>query len=163
MNADERLKIAHWILERNLNWISATEAKTAFIVAVDTGMLGALASAFGGATSDARSAMVIFTFTLATFLLGCSVVCVAMTVLPRMSGPATSFIFFGRIAERNVANYTHEFRNADADALLDDCLAQIHRNAEIALAKYQWVSAAMRWSFAALIPWVTALGALLQK
>ena len=49
---------------------------------------------------------------------------------------------------------------ASVDQLLSDCLAQIHRNAEIACEKFKWVRAGMFWSFVAVLPWIVALSLL---
>lgn len=160
-NDDARLRLAQWILERNLSWIAAAEVKTGVIVAIDTGMLGAVVAAFSTAAPGSRTAWA-YLFTIVSVLcLGLGVFCASMSVLPRLTGPRSSFIFFGRVAESSGADYTVSFRNATDTQLLDDCLAQIHRNAEIARDKFGWVRRSMAWSFLGLIPWVAALAACL--
>jgi hypothetical protein len=81
-------------------------------------------------------------------------------VLPRTDGPKTSFVFFGKIVKHNSADYSDQFKRADDAALLQDCLDQIHRNAEIACDKFRWVRNAMVWSFVAVLPWCAALASL---
>jgi hypothetical protein len=164
MNSEtDRLKPAQWILERNLSWIAASEVKTGAIVAIDTGMLGSLASNFSSAGSPAHTAWVIFSSLVAVTCLSFGVFCCAMAVVPRLAGPKSSFIFFGAIIKQQPADYVEAFKAASLDDLLDDCLAQIHRNAEIASAKFAWVRAAMCWSFSAILPWVGALTLLIKK
>jgi hypothetical protein len=46
---------------------------------------------------------------------------------------------------------------------LDDWAGQIHRNAEIAKKKFNWVTLAMRWSFLGLPAWAAAIAVLLNK
>ena len=41
--AKDRLTTAQWILERNLAWIAAADAKVAIIVTINVAMLGGLA------------------------------------------------------------------------------------------------------------------------
>jgi len=48
----ERLRVAQWVLERNLGWIAASEVKAGVVVAIDTAMFGALATAFSCRSSD---------------------------------------------------------------------------------------------------------------
>ncbi len=48
----EKLAHARWVLERNLHWIAAAEVKVGIVIAIDTGLLGALASALS-TSSDA--------------------------------------------------------------------------------------------------------------
>ncbi len=45
--AKDRLTTAQWILERNLAWIEAADAKVAIIVTINVAMLGGLAGTFG--------------------------------------------------------------------------------------------------------------------
>jgi len=159
----ERLKIAHWVLERNLHWIAASEVKTGVIVAIDTAMLGSLAAAYSSVPVAAHTAYAGFFAAVAAVCLGFGVFCAAMVVLPRVTGPTSSFLFFGCIAKTPAADFAEAFRNASHDQLLTDCLAQIHRNAEIATAKFQWVRDAMAWSFLAVLPWLAALTVLLWR
>ena len=161
-NEKERHEYAQWILERNLHWISAAEVKAGAIVAIDTAMLGALAASFSASPSTDHTAWAnLFSFVAAGLLL-ISVFCSAMSVLPRTDGPPNSFVFFGKIVKRTAADYTDAFRRATISSLLDDCLDQVYRNAEICCTKFKWVRAAMMWSFASLIPWVAALACLMK-
>lgn len=162
MNDDSaRLQMAQWVLERNLHWIAAAEVKTGVIVALDTAMLGALAAAFSALEPSGHSVWVKIITTVPAVCLGVAIICAAMSVVPRVTGPAMSFIFFGKVAQRNVVDYVEAFRKATEAELLDDCLAQIHRNAQIACDKFDWVRASMLWSFAAVLPWTLALGFLI--
>lgn len=154
----DRLRLAHWILERNLHWIAAAEVKTGVIVAIDTAMLGALAAAYTAVAQHVAWANLATTVAAACLLLG--VFCCAMVVLPRVTGPSTSFIFFGCIVKNSSADYADSFRRASVEKLLDDCLAQVHRNAEIANEKFGWVKAGMWWSFIAMLPWIGAIAVL---
>lgn len=159
-NDQERLSLAQWILERNLHWVSAAEVKTGVIVALNTAMLGGLAAAFSAA-DDRSSWENLFSIASAICLL-ISLFCAAMSVLPRTDGPPSSYVFFGKIAKNSRADYVDLFKRADHSVLLDDCLEQIHRNAEIACDKFRWVRNAMAWSFAAVLPWIGALACVVR-
>lgn len=92
-----------------------------------------------------------------------SMVCAALALFPRVDGPRHSFIFANAIASLPAADYIDRFRRAPTDAFLDDCLTQLHRNAQIAATKFSFVRKAMGWSFAAILPWLCAIVVLTQE
>lgn len=162
MNEDSgRIQMAQWVLERNLHWIAAAEVKTGVIVALDTAMLGALAAAFSALDPSQHTIWARILTAAPAVCLGVAILCAAISVRPRVTGPDTSFIFFGKIVEKTALEYAEAFRNATEAQFLDDCLAQAYRNAEIARDKFDWVRASMTWSFAAVLPWALALSVLL--
>lgn len=162
-NGTERLQTAQWVFERHLGWIAAAEVKVGVLVALDTGMLGGLGAAFSAADVKTRTYWaVVFTMT-AAILLAIGLICAAMAVLPRVTGPAQSLLFFGRIGPRAEADYVSDFKSASVEQLLDDWTAQIHRNAQIACAKFKHVRLGMIWSFMAILPWFAAIVTLIHK
>jgi hypothetical protein len=50
-----RMQFAQWVLERNLEWVSAADVKAGTIFAIDAAMLGALAAFFQAADANART------------------------------------------------------------------------------------------------------------
>jgi hypothetical protein len=162
MDDTDRLRHANWILERNLHWIAAAEVKMGAIIAIDTAMLGYLMSSFTAVASNARTAFAYLYSGLAGLFLSLAILHCAMTVIPRLTGPAASMIFFGRVKELKYPDYRAKFLNADAAEHLDDCLAQVHRNAEIAFTKHRLIRIATLWSIAAIMPWVCGLYCLLK-
>ena len=161
-NVQRRIAQAQWVFERHLAWIAAAEVKVGVIVAIDTALLGGLAAAFGASSPEARTAWACF-FTLAAAVAAIAgLFCSAMAVLPRTNGPNDSLLFFNSIARLDSAVYRARFREATEEQLLADWTDQIHRNAEIARAKYLWVKRSMYWSFIAAIPWIMAVGLLVK-
>lgn len=162
MSADkERLQFAQWVLERNLGFIAAAEVKVGVLVAVDTAMLGMLAAAFGASQVPDRTALA-YLFTLVAVGAGMlGIFCAAWAVMPRVKGPP-SLLFFAQIAQNRSTDFADAFRAASDAKLLEDCLEQIHRNAEIACTKFGWVRKGMGWSFFSVIPWAAALGLLVK-
>lgn len=161
-NDSERLRVAQWVLERNLGWIAAAEIKVGVIVALDTAMLGVLAASFSGLQPLERTACANFFTVVAAISIVAAIICAAMSVLPRVNGPQQSLLFFGCIAQHHCPNYAAKFRAATEGDMLEDCLAQIHRNAEIARDKFMWVRRSMKWSFFSVAPWVVALSLLVK-
>lgn len=154
---NERLKTAQWVLERNLAWIAAAEVKVGAVVAIDTAMLGGLGAAFSAADGATRTHWAWFFSIAAVVCLGVGMFCAAMAVLPRITGPAKSLLFFGRVGPCANAEYIHNFKTATDADLLEDWTAQIHRNAQIACDKFAWVRKAMWWSFLSVLSWLPAV------
>lgn len=154
----ERTERLDRILERNLAWIAAADSKTAPILAVDTAMLGVLA-ALTPAPPDWRVVSAVFAVVTCLFLLA-SLVFLIAAVFPRVDGPEGSLVFFGGIRSRDPDAYVSEILAAPEEELARDYGLQIHRNAQIAGAKYWGVRAAMISLFCAVLPWVIAIGLL---
>ena len=156
-----RLELAKWVLERHLGWVAAAEVKVGVVVALDTAMLAALAAAFGASQAADRTAWTYLATLVAAGAGSLGIFCSAMSVMPRVQGPE-SLLFFGKVACHKRPDYVAAFRSATDAQLLDDCLEQVHRNAEIAVAKFGWVRKAMGWSFFFVVPWIAALGLLVM-
>jgi hypothetical protein len=137
MKDEDRVDLARWLLDRNIAWIAAAEAKAGFIVALDTAMFAGLATAYSDA--KAITALQQFGSVFAALLLAMSVLFCAVVVRSQTHGPASSLIFFGRISKRSIETYRDAFKTSDSTAWITDFADQIHRNAEIATEKYEWV------------------------
>jgi Family of unknown function (DUF5706) len=158
-----RLMTAQWVLERNLAWLTAAEVKVGVIVAINTALLGSLGAAFSGSDAANRTTWAYVLATSAGVAVIIGICCAAMAVLPRTTGPEKSLVFFGRISRLDEVEYVNQFKNSTDLELLEDWSAQIHRNAEIASAKYAWVRKSMFFSFFSLIPWLPAIIMFLKK
>lgn len=159
----ERLQTAQWVLERNLAWIAAAEVKVGVIVAIDTAMLGGLGAAFSAAVGAVRTQWAWLFTIAATICLGVGLFCAAMAVLPRVTGPAQSLLFFGRVGPCADVEYIEAFKKVTHADLLEDWMTQIHRNAQIACDKFAWVRKSMLWSFLSVLPWFPAIITLVQN
>lgn len=156
-----QLEAAKWILERTLAWIAAAEVKVGVIVAIDTAMLAGLSATFGTHGSSQTPWSWLLSILAAAALLA-ALFCAAMAVLPRLNGPLKSLLFFGCVGKYDPNEYIDIFKKSSDDDLLEDWLLQIHRNAEIACDKFAWVRAGMLWSFVSVIPWLSAIIAMLK-
>lgn len=161
---DERQRIeqAKWLFERTLGWIATADVKVGVAVAIDTAMLGGIAAAFTASDPHSRSAWCYVALISATGGLVVAVFCAAMAAIPRILGPVSSLIYFGRISERSAADYIEAFATLSEEAFLKDLTTQIHRNAQIATEKHVWVRMSILWSFLAGIPWLAAIALLVR-
>lgn len=160
MTTKERLIEARWVFERQIAWIAAAEVKVGVVSAMQVAMLGGLGAAYSAATT--RSAWIIgSSFACAVFSV-VAIFCAAMAVRPRTDGPQTSLLFFGRVASLTAPDYTDRFAKVTDEELLQDLTSQIHRNAQIACAKHDWVGKAVVMSFMSAIPWLAAIAMLVK-
>jgi hypothetical protein len=159
-NESNRLSMAQWILERQIDWITSADAKVGVVVAIQTAMVGALAAAYGSAKQPDGSDLFFAGFAL--FLSLVSLVCAALALFPRTDGPSSSFIFFAKITARSREEYISQLGSVSEGELLTDCSQQIHRNAEIADEKHRHVRNAMIWGFSSVTPWLLAIWALVS-
>lgn len=154
----DKVDVAQWILERNLEWVSSADVKVGVVIAIDTAMLGGLAAVFGAA--EVKTNVAVFFAIFAALLEAIAIFSAGMCVVPILKGPDKHLVFFGKIASLKSGVYAEKFKSSSEVDFLDDILAQIHRNAEIALQKHQWVNIAMRWSFLSMPFWVAGVALL---
>lgn len=153
---------AKWLFERTLGWIATADVKVGVAVAIDTAMLGGLAAAFGASDPSARTAWTYLTTLTAAGGLVVAAFCASMAAIPRMLGPISSNIYFGRIAEKSESQYADDFKKLSEEEFLHDLTVQVHRNSQIATAKHAWVRKGLVWSFLAAIPWIFAISLLVK-
>lgn len=159
-NNFERTQVAQWILDKQLEWISAADAKVAVIIAIDTAMFASLATAYANAKIQIPCSFTMLAITVACIIV--AIFCAAMSLFPRIDGPKESLIFFGPISEKSRSEYVASLNEVSLEKIYSDISSQIHRNAEIANAKHRWVKNSMEWSFIALIPWAIAIYILVK-
>lgn len=162
MEDSERLEVSKWILERNLAWIAASEIKVGVIVTINTAMLAVLGAAISSLPPVNRTAWACLFAIIAFICCGLAILFAARSIVPKVTGPEKSNIFFGSIAAMSGVAYVDQLTKLTADKFISDCGLQIHRNAEIACEKYKGVTTSIGWSFFAIIPWVLAISLLMR-
>lgn len=160
MTEIERIEHARWILERNIGWIAQAEVKVAVIISLDAAMVSALAAAYTANNSKTAWA-ILLSVLCGLVMLGAFVSCF-MVVKPRVKGPETSFVFFGKVVKKDRVAFSSDFATAAPSQFLLDLTDQIHRNAEIACEKHGWVRLAAMWSFAAGAFWIPSVALLVK-
>lgn len=152
---------ASQLMDRQLVWISAADSKVAPILAISTAMLGVLAAL----VPDPKNWTILAALTAAgaTIALLFALFALFLAAFPRTTGPLGSLIFFGGIVTKGIDKYVEELVAVTDDDLVRDLGQQIHRNAEIANAKYRWVRYAGIALFVSLLPWVLAVYILYRQ
>lgn len=144
-----------WALERQLGWIQSADTKLTILVPVPTAMLGI--SWVSAEKVSAMSWSLFLPLLAAVGLLGLSLVFSALSVIPRTDGPASSQIFFGKIAQATASEYRSLVGSRSEADYLGDLAGQVHINAEIAAQKHGLIRKAMYCLFVAIAPWLATL------
>lgn len=128
------------ILSLNISWIKSADSKIPAFIAINTAMLGVIASILPKATEWSILLAIITCFT-SILLLG-SLVCLIISSFPRLDGPKGSYIYFGGITEIDKEKYITTLIAGVTPDLLKDIATQCYRNAEIAKIKFNYI----RWA-----------------
>lgn len=144
-----------YILDKQLEWISAADSRLALVLPLSTAMLGALAAY--ATTPSAWTLMSGIPAAFAIFFLSMSIVFCACASFPRTDGTKGSLVFFGGIVSRDVAQFRSAVKAAQKNDFYEDLVGQCHINAQIAATKFTWVKRGMASMLAAMLPWALAI------
>jgi hypothetical protein len=100
---------------------------------------------------------VLVPFLVATGLLAAALYLAAISMVPRTDGPASSSVFFGKIARVTLPEYKSVVASRSGADYLGDLVGQVHINAEIASKKHDLIRKAMYCLFIAIAPWLATL------
>ncbi len=139
-------------LERLLAWIGAAESRLAFIFSLATAMLGSIAFLIPDLAKSSRPYMAT-TALLALLMLVASISFAALATFPRTKGKGQSLVYFGSISSLRFDEYAKSALSLTEEEYVNDLIAQCHRNARIAAAKFAWIKWSMRCVFLASLPW----------
>lgn len=155
LDISKRLITLQWVIERNLAWIAAADVKAGAIITVDISMMGGLAAVHGQAKvmDAAILACVFLSFCLSVL----SIFLAKFVVVPRLTGPTQSLLFFGPISEMERTDYVDRISSSTDESLLQDWAQQAHINANIACAKHTWARRSLIVLFLSAIPWVISV------
>lgn len=151
----DKIDIATNQLDRVLSFFPRVDAKGSFLFAIDTAMLGVLASNFR--KEDFGLLFHMFDAAVCVLLLAASLVFLYRASFPSLSGGQSSLIYFGAIGKLREAQFVRNFTSVSAKVWLEDLTSQIWRNSDILNAKYFSIKVSFILTALALIPWATFL------
>jgi hypothetical protein len=155
MATDARVSDARDQLDLVLSFFSRVDAKLSTVLAINTGMLGAL-GAMVPPIQTASWPMAIAPV-LTVILLGFSYIFLYRGGFPVTKGGYASMTYFKNIAERNEASFITAYTNLNTDELRSDLLAQAWRNSEILSAKFNCLRSAFVAMALGVLPWIVSL------
>lgn len=147
----DRRKEARDQLTLILSFFSRVDAKASALLAINTAMLGVLASKAPLAT------MSMFTYGLAGITLALIIVSLWFlyrVAFPALDGGQQSLIYFREIAQRTETAFIDAFSQQDEGLRVKDLLGQVWRNSCILTAKFDALKRAFIFMALAIIPWV---------
>lgn len=154
MTDDDRIRLLEKTLDRTIQAIHATDTKVYCVLALDTLLVGALVALLPPTSLLTVSTLVAFA--ISCLPITCSLVFVLFVAFPRLTGPQ-SLLFFHAIKERHVDELVAGIRAITQDQYLADLAGQVHRNSEIASAKYRLLRVSIGSMLCAIPLWLTAV------
>jgi hypothetical protein len=155
MEAEKLTSACQEQLKLVLSFFSRVDAKSSVVLAVDTGMLGYLATHLPSVGS--LRCWEVVSPTLAFVLLGLSLIYLYRGAFPALSGGQSSLVYFSEIAKRTEAKFVDQFIEQRDDEYVKDLLGQAWRNSEILKMKFAFVKMAFIFMAWAVVPWTFAL------
>jgi hypothetical protein len=155
MATDVSVRDARDQLDLILSFFSRVDAKLSTVLAINTGMLGAL-----GATvppMQMASWPMAIAPALTVILLGFSYFFLYRGGFPITKGGYASLVYFKNIAERNESSFITVYTNLSGEELRSDILAQVWRNSEILSAKFGYLRFAFVSMALGILPWTISL------
>ncbi len=155
MEHKELLSTAKDELDRILGFFSRVDAKASVILAVDTGMLGFLASRVPTLSSLSYWEMAVGLATVV--LLGISLWFLYKQAFPNLEGGDASLVYFREVAKRTEAKFIEEFSKQSSVDHANDLLGQAWRNSVILKEKFDYLRKALILLALAIPPWMASL------
>jgi len=138
-----------------LSFFPRVDSKASVVLAVDTAMLGYLASKIPQLKWPLSWPLLI---PLAAFLLiFLSIWHLYKAAFPVLKGGSSSLVYFREIAARTEAKFIEEFSAQEASGYAKELLAQAWRNSEILIEKFNHLKRAFLFMALSVVPWTIAL------
>ena len=150
MTVEERIQRQEKIVDRQLEWIRASDAKIPPMIVLNVAMAASVATV---APPFSQWTLEVFvTFILFAVFLLLSLVFLIYSAIPQIRS-TKSVIYFRGILEMNQEVYKDAIKNLSAEWYFHDLIAQSYHNARIADSKYRVIQFAMLAGVGAIIPW----------
>lgn len=142
-------------LEIVLSFFPRVDAKLSVVLAIDTAMLGYLATHFPNFFSLRWWEMIAPALAIA--LMALSFGYIYKGAFPNLKGGNSSLVYFAAIAKRTESKFIEEFLAQDDSACAKELLGQVWRNSEILAEKFRYSKLAFVFMALAILPWLFAL------
>ena len=152
---EELLPSAKDQLNLILSFFPRVDSKASVVLAVNTGMLGYLATKMPAPATIAPWELIAPT--IAFVFLGISFVYLYKGAFPDLLGGNESLVYFSEIARKTEAKFLQEFcQLSEADYASELC-GQIWRNSQILTTKFRCLKNAFIFLAVAIVPWTFSL------
>lgn len=138
-----------------LSFFQRVDARASVLLAIDTGMLGYLASHIPQPSSLALWES--FAPCVAAALLGGSLYYLYKCSFPNLKGGDRSLIYFQEVAKRTESKFIEEFTTQKESDYTKDILGQAWRNSEVLSQKFAHLKLAFVLMAVSVVPWILSL------
>jgi hypothetical protein len=138
-----------------LSFFPRVDSKASVVLAVNTGMLGYLATRMPAPATIAPWELV--TPTIAFVLLGISFVYLYKGAFPDLRGGNESLIYFSEIAKKTETKFLQEFSQLSEAEYVSEFCGQTWRNSQILATKFRCLKSAFVFLAVAVVPWTFSL------
>jgi hypothetical protein len=138
-----------------LGFFPRVDAKASVVLAVNTAMLGYLASRFPPPNTIA--AWQLITPAVAFVLLGISFVYLYKGAFPNLQGGNDSLVYFFQISSKTEAKFLQEFSALSEIEYANELLGQAWRNSQILTTKFKCLKNAFIFLALSVAPWTISL------
>lgn len=156
LNADRELDLTLAQLDRLSNFYPRVEAKAAFMLGFNAGLIALAVSNLdlqGAYRHSTHGAMAVF-----SILVALSYIELAVTLLPHLRSPVQkSYTYFGDIAERPCAEFLASWSALSTEDRIRDATIQVWKNSEILASKFRACDRAIKLTILGLVPWLILL------
>ena len=148
---EKRITRQEKILDRQLEWIRASDSKVPPLAILNAAMLAAMATL--APPIECWNSIWIVIAGVYVLALAFSLVFLIFSILPRMSGVKDSVVYFGSIGRMNPRSYRRAIRRLSDESYFSDLIEQCYRNAQIARKKFSRVQVATITLIISIAPW----------
>ena len=138
-----------------LSFFPRVDSKGSVVLAVNTGMLGYLATKMPATATIALWELAAPA--TAFVLLGISFVYLYKGAFPDLRGGSESLVYFSEIAKKTEAKFLQEFSQLSQVEYVSELCGQTWRNSQILATKFQCLKSAFVFLAVAVIPWTFSL------
>jgi hypothetical protein len=156
MEDNDRIALLEANLARQLQWISWSDAKSAFIFTIAAAMIGLLAAVAPSTAAEWTTAQAI-SASFAIAAAAAAFVFLSLAAFPRTDGPKGSLVYCGGVAQREQSQFCIDISAVSSQGYVADLAAQCHRNAVIACEKFKWIQRALIALYLAVAPWAISV------
>lgn len=148
---DKRISRQEKILDRQLEWIRASDSKIPPLAILNAAMLAALVAL--APPIECWTPLWAVSGGMYVFALVCVMSFLISSIFPRMGGAKDSVLYFGSVGRMSARSYRRTIRRISDEDYFSDLIEQCYRNAEIARKKFFRVQVATIAVIISIVPW----------
>ena len=148
---EEKIARQEKILDRQLEWIRASDSKVPPLAILNAAMMASIATL--APPIECWTSLWIVAGAVYVLALVSSLLFLIYSISPRMGRVKGSVIYFGSIGRMSARSYRRSIRRLSDETYFSDLIEQCYRNAKVARLKFRSVQVATFATIIAIAPW----------